>query len=137
MAYRGVHLAPYSGVLAVGRDFLLWWEFIDGLYLSTYGVDLVELFQRLDADRAFNVIDSILIEEGLRDANTEESYTKVRTALRKVYNGSVNKATKNYDESDYEKMFGTRSDPSKPVKQYIPVVEPTEDGYPGLAAPLG
>lgn len=135
MAHRGVHLAPYASVLTVGRDFLIWWDFIDGLYLSK-GVDLIEVFQEVNAIRAFNVIDALLIEEALRDGKVEGQIEKIRTAILGVYNSNSAEETSLYTEEELNNMEGTRSDPSRPAKAYIPTVEPTDAGYPGMLPPL-
>lgn len=136
MAYRGVHLAPYNGVLTVGREFLLWWDFIDGLYLSR-GVNLIEVFGEVGPVRMFNVIDSILIEEGLRHGETDGAIEKSRTAVLKVYNSSQTNQpdySENWGEPPVE---GVRSDPARPAKNFIPQIAPTEAGYAGLEPPVG
>jgi len=95
---------------------------------------LLELFWQLDASRSFNVIDSIIVEEGIKAGKTDNAYEKVRTELLKVYNSTDTRSE--YSEEEYDKMFGKRSDYSKPVKSFIPTIEPTENGYPGLLPPV-
>lgn len=96
----------------------------------------MKTFQEIDAVRAFNAIDSILIEEAFRDAKQDGQITKARTSILGVYNRGESSDYADYSDDELDQMYGTRSDPSKPAKAYIPTVEPSEAGYPGLGAPL-
>lgn len=97
----------------------------------------MKIFQEVDAVRAFNAIDSILIEEAFRDAEVDGQMEKARTNVLRVYNiGEQSSDYATYSEEELNNMEGQRSDPSRPAKAYIPTVEPTEDGYPGLLPPL-
>lgn len=89
----------------------------------------MELFHRIDASRLFNVIDSIIIEEGIRNGETEEAIEKARIIIDKVYNSNETRV----NTSEY---FGERSDPTGVVKPYVRKNEPTEDGYAGLLPPM-
>lgn len=93
------------------------------------------MFNSLDAYRSFNIIDTLLVEDGIRMAENESVYEKARMEILKVYNSSSTSSS-GYSDVELENMYGTRSDYSKPVKPYIPTIEPTEQGYLGLGAPL-
>lgn len=95
----------------------------------------MEVFHRTDASRLFNVIDSIIIEEGMRDGQTEDAIKKARIAVDKVYN-STETSTSLYTRERGTEIYGERSDPTGAVKPYIQTNEPTEDGYPGLLPPM-
>lgn len=95
----------------------------------------MELFHRIDASRLFNVLDSIIIEEGLRNGKTEDAIEKARISVDKVYNSTETSIT-NYSKETMNEFYGERSDPAGPVKPYIPPNIPTEDGYPGLLPPM-
>lgn len=126
MASRGVHLAPYAGVIAIGLHFLTWWQFIDGRYLLQ-NVDLRKLLQELDGDRAFDVIDSILVDELLSGVDVEGGIEKVRTNILSVYNGNRIRGSSNDNAGG---MIPREQQP-------IAWTEQTEDGFAGLEAPLG
>lgn len=87
------------------------------------GVDLVRLFNETDSARSFNIIDDILVEDTLRDAETQGTLHKIRLTLDKAYSGkSMNDDDPAYN-FDYENM------------EYA---ESTEDGYVGInLTPLG
>lgn len=95
----------------------------------------MELFHRIDASRLFNVLDSIIIEEGMRNGETDDAMEKARITVDKVYN-STETSTSPYREDSRTEYYGERSDPSGAVKPYLKKNEPTEDGYPGLLPPM-
>lgn len=48
------------------------------------------LFETLDAENTFNVIDAILIDDALRGAElSDNGYDKMRTAIVKIYSPNV------------------------------------------------
>lgn len=46
---------------------------------------MVELFNELPADRALNVIDSIIVEDAIRNGQVEGSVEKARTQIVSIY----------------------------------------------------
>jgi hypothetical protein len=87
------------------------WSYVDGHHLRK-GVDLKKLFNETDSERTFNIIDDILVEDALRNAETDSALTKVRAVIDKAYYpSSGDDGEFNYDYSNIE------------------YVEPTEDGY--------
>jgi hypothetical protein len=81
-------------------------------------VDLLKLFQKLDENRSFNIIDDILVEEALRNAEVEESLTKMRKHLDKSY-----------------LMVDDENPLYKDIEGYIPgdYAEATDQGFMGIA----
>lgn len=98
MANRGVHLAPYPSVLAVVEDLLKFWEFIDGHYMLR-GVDLLSIFEVQPAWRCFNVIDSIIVDDAVRDGHSNGGIEKARTQILSIYG---RKTTKPAGELDFD-----------------------------------
>ena len=99
------------------------------------GVDLVEKFNELDADRMMNLIATILIEDAVREAKSEKAQEKARTSILKVYNSP--------DETDdwQDVEYYAPEVPGEPGRKFNPnvpkYIEPTEFGYPGLEPPVG
>lgn len=74
----------------------------------------------MGSERSFNIIDDILVEEALKNAETEDTLLKIRTAFDKFY---------------------TARDTDNPEVEYdyseIEYADQTEDGYIGIPfAPL-
>ena len=94
---------------------------------------MIEKLEVLPADRAYNWIDSMMIDDLLYISRDEEAVAKVRGQWDKLY-----------ERVDYDKLNNTSSEyydgkEEKP-DDYIPgnYIVPTENGYPGLReAPLG
>ena len=94
---------------------------------------MIEKLEVLPADRAFNWIDSMMIDDLLYISRDEEAVAKVRGQWDKLY-----------ERVDYDKLNNTSSayydgKEEKP-DDYIPgdYIVPTEEGYPGLRErPLG
>lgn len=80
-----------------------------------------------------NVIESIIIEEALREAKSDKNIEKLRTKILKVYNGPSEDFGE-WEEVDYypSDMGMKKHNPNIP--NYI---EPTEAGYAGLEPPVG
>jgi hypothetical protein len=100
------------------------------------GIDLHEMFNNLDEYRSFNMIDDILVEEAIKNAETDDALLKVRTTLDKEYvkfsgsdsETSVAPEIVDYIPEDYEG-----------VVDYIPMdyAEQSDEGYIGLGiAPM-
>lgn len=79
----------------------------------------------LDAERAFNLIDSIFVEDLLRDAELQGALVLTRAKLDKIYNRKTHNRS---DEDDSEYTSG-----NGPIRY----TEQTENGFVGLEAPLG
>ncbi|QFG12217.1 Hypothetical Protein OBI_RACECAR_90 [Arthrobacter phage Racecar] len=87
------------------------WSYVDGHHLRK-GVDLKKLFNETDSERTFNIIDDILVEDAIRDAQSDSALTKVRAAIDKAYSPSTG--------LDGEFIYDYSN---------IEYIEPTEDGY--------
>ena len=77
------------------------------------------MFQEIGSYETFNVIDSILIEEAVRDAEVNGAITEIRSKIDKIYIMGLVDA----DDEEYG---------------YIPgdYAEQTEDGYVGFLPPM-
>lgn len=82
----------------------------------------------LDADRAFDVIDSIIVDELLRGVDVEGGLEKVRTNILSVYNNG----SKTGSSNDRAGGINTPRE-QQPIKW----TDQTEDGFVGLEEPLG
>lgn len=80
----------------------------------------MELFNELDAERSFNIIDNIFVEETIRDAEVQGNLILVRAKLNNVYKRESN-------GSNVNSTSGTGP---------IEYTEQTEEGFMGLEAPL-
>lgn len=89
----------------------------------------MEVFERYDAERSFNVIDQILLEDALHDATHHGAVVKSRATLNKAY-GRIGTSGRNDTDSDDEDSIESSRD--SPV-----YAEQTEFGYVGFEAPLG
>ena len=49
------------------------------------GIDLSEMFNNLGEYRSFNIIDDILVEEAIKNAETDDALLKIRSILDKEY----------------------------------------------------
>lgn len=78
------------------------------------------MFNELGSERSFNIIDDILVESAMKNAETEDLLLKIRSAFEKIYTASDNdNPAVNYDYSEIE------------------YAEQTDEGYVGLPfAPL-
>lgn len=78
------------------------------------------MFNELDSERSFNIIDDILVEAAMKNAETEDILLKIRTAFEKIYTASdSDDPAVDYDYSETE------------------YADQTEEGYVGLPfAPL-
>ena len=78
------------------------------------------MFNELGSERSFNIIDDILVEDALKNAETEDILLKIRTAFEKIYTASDNDdPAVDFDYSELE------------------YADQTDDGYVGLPfAPL-
>jgi hypothetical protein len=82
-------------------------------------VDLRTVFDDLDAERCFNVIDYLVVTDALANTKSQGALKEVRTALDKLY----------------DRIEGVGS-----VAKYSPPIvyaDQTEDGYVGFEKPLG
>ena len=77
------------------------------------------------AERAFNIIDSIIVDDAIRNGMANGGLEKARTEILKVYNGRGS-SNDEYGESSYD------SREPRPI-QYA---EETEDGFVGLEPPM-
>jgi hypothetical protein len=78
----------------------------------------------LDAERSFNLIDNIFIEESLRDEALQGQLFLRRAKLNKIHESETDTNT-SYNDS--------RHSDTGPIKY----TEQTEQGFVGLEAPLG
>lgn len=78
------------------------------------------MFNEMGSERSFNIIDDILVEEALKNAETEDVLLKIRLAFEKIYTTSgTDDPAVDFDYSSVE------------------YIEPSDDGYEGLPfAPL-
>jgi hypothetical protein len=78
------------------------------------------MFNELGSERSFNIIDDILVEEAMKNAETEDILLKVRSAFEKIYTASdMDDPAVDFDYSEVE------------------YADQTDDGYVGLPfAPL-
>lgn len=78
------------------------------------------MFNELDAESTFNIIDNIFVEEAIRDAHAQGNLVLVRAKLNKIYkresNGSNDNSTSGTGPIEY--------------------TEQTEEGFMGLEAPM-
>ena len=78
------------------------------------GIDLVELFENLSADRCLNLIEEIIVEELIRNGKVDGAIKKLRSEITRIYL----KAEKNEEPIEFVET------------------PQTEQGYVGLDAPL-
>jgi hypothetical protein len=78
------------------------------------------LFNELDAERSFNIIDNIFVEETIRDAQANGNLILVRAKMNKIYDRESNGSKDNSASGDGP----------------IEYTEQTEEGFVGLEAPL-
>lgn len=78
------------------------------------------MFNELGTERSFNIIDDILVEAAMKNAEDDDILLKIRSAFEKIYTASDNdNPAVDYDYSEIE------------------YAEQTEEGYVGLPfAPL-
>jgi hypothetical protein len=77
------------------------------------------MFNELGSERSFNIIDDILVEEALRNAESDEVFLKIRLAFEKIYTASdMDDPAVDFDYSEVEYL------------------EPSEDGYDLPFSPL-
>jgi hypothetical protein len=79
------------------------------------------MFNELDAESTFNIIDNIFVEESLKDAHFQGNLSLIRAKLNKIYDRESN---------------GT-DDNSASGNGPIEYTEQTEEGFVGLEAPMG
>lgn len=95
------------------------------------------MFERLEvlpADRAFNWIDHLLIDDLIYISENEEAVAKLRGQWDKLYERV------NYDKLNESVSSDYYDGKEEKPEDFIPgnYVVPTEEGYPGLReAPLG
>jgi len=77
----------------------------------------------LDAERSFNLIDNIFVEDSLRDSLSQGNLNLIRAKVLKVHE---------FDSTDTSYNDSRHSD-NRPIKY----TEQTEQGFVGLEAPLG
>lgn len=75
---------------------------------------MLDLFQQLDSERSFNLIDNLIVEDSVRNSRDDDALVKMRARINKEYSNGVEADLS--ESPEYE--------------------EPTDDGYAGLA-PLG
>lgn len=73
------------------------------------------MFNELGSERTFNIIDDILVEEALRNAETDDTLLKIRLAFEKIY------TTRDSDDSTVDFDYSE-----------VEYIEPSDDGYEGL-----
>ena len=112
------------------------WAFIDGLYTAR-GVDLYALFDSLDGERSFNIIDSILVEDMIADAQIEGALVKARAAFNKVYD-RINTNLQGSNDVAGDEYYEDQTSSDRP-EGYIPgnYIQPDDNGFPGLERPKG
>ena len=88
------------------------------------GVDLLEVFERVNAFQAISMINAIIAEYAVRDGMHEGTDTLIRSKIRDL------------QKTEADAPPGLEHLP--PEKRVAPTyIQPTENGYPGLMAPLG
>jgi hypothetical protein len=61
------------------------------------------MFNELGSERSFNIIDDILVEAAMKNAETEDILLKIRTAFEKIYTASdSDDPAVDYDYSELE-----------------------------------
>jgi hypothetical protein len=85
----------------------------------------LELFEKYDATRSFNVIDQILLEDQILDDQMGGALIKYRATLDKEYDKMGDSGTNDSDSDSF--MSG-----ASPA-----LAEETEFGFVGFDAPLG
>lgn len=78
------------------------------------------MFNELDAESTFNIIDNIFVEETIRDAQANGNLVLIRAKLNKIYDRESNGS----------------NDTSASGNGPIEYTEQTEEGFVGLEAPL-
>ena len=67
------------------RELLRFWNFIDGQYLLD-GVDLYALFESLDGERTFNVVDTLIQNDALLGQHLDSGgLEKMRARILRIY----------------------------------------------------
>ena len=84
------------------------------------------MFRRFTADRVFNIIDTIFVDESLSDARDEEARGKLKAKLNTAYDKIVREGSSN----DADGAYASTTQP-------YGYLQPDEHGYPGLEPPMG
>lgn len=87
-------------VVTTVREVLRFWEFIDGYYLSEKNVDLLTMFDEVGPERTMNILESVLVEEAIRDGKAQQAIEKVRTQIAKMNGRHVRKRPGSDNEFD-------------------------------------
>lgn len=87
----------------------------------------MDLFERYDAERTFNIIDQILLEDSLLNNQHGGAVILARASLNKAYGRMGSNGRNDTDSGDSNDSAGR-----SPV-----YAEQTEFGYVGFEAPLG
>ena len=94
------------------------------MHRRKYQIDLDELFEGLDAEHIFHIIDDIILEDMLLDNQAEGNLNKARTLFDKAYD-RIGSNGSNDEDSVYAGI--------SPYQE----AEQTEAGYIGFGAPMG
>ncbi|UDL16777.1 hypothetical protein SEA_ATUIN_84 [Arthrobacter phage Atuin] len=100
------------------------------------GIDLHQMFNNLDEYRSFNMIDDILVEEALKNAETDDALLKVRSMLDKEY---VKFSDSESDASIAPELVDYIPEDYEGVVDYIPMdyADQSDEGYVGIGiAPM-
>lgn len=127
MAAGTVHRPPYEWVAGVVSILVDNWEELDGRCLLN-GTDLLRLLTSLgdDTPRAFNVIDSLVMDHQMSEMSMDEGEREARHRLKSLRNNGIIENGWSNDESYRQ-----------PTNRYPSAITPTENGYPGLEPPVG
>lgn len=102
---------------------------MDGYY-RLQNVDLYRLLCRLNAGSAFNIIDTVVLDESVRDGGHEDPRHKMKAVITNLY-GKIRAEDSSNDE-DFDDYVGSSS-----AMQPHGYLEADESGFPGLEAPMG
>lgn len=91
-------------------------------------MNLETIFDEYDAERAFNLIDYLLVEDAIYDGSNQGNVNKIRAMLNKSYGRTRTMV----DEDGFEIEVDSTSSSGE-----FNYVEQTEQGYLGLEAPMG
>lgn len=96
--------------MTVGLFFLEHHRYFDGKLLAR-GFDIFEAMEILNAERCWNILDSVMIDYLLEDATSQEGLSELRARVDKAYgsmygsSGSTDNPNADYDyenDPDYE-----------------------------------
>lgn len=95
--------------MTIAHFFLQNYRYFDGKLLAQ-GFDILKAMEEMSADRCWNVLDAVIIDDLLQDATSQDGFSELRARVNDIYGKMYGDSSRSNDNPNAEYNYSQDPD---------------------------